>query len=84
MPKQIKLYAYAAVVTFAIVGPTHAQPFEPSYDIPMAAVIASAGQTTGTAGVRPGATPAMQGLLTQVAACSMVAVRHAPQCAALG
>ena len=67
MPKQIKLYAYAAVVTFAIVGPTHARPLEPSYDIPMPPVIASAGQTAGAAGVRPAATPAMEALLTQIA-----------------
>ncbi len=65
MPKQIKLYAYAAVVTFAIVSPTHAQPFEPSYDIPIPPVIASAEQTAGAAG---GATHSMEALLTKIAA----------------
>jgi len=78
MPKQIKLYAYAAVVIFAIVGPSHAQTFEPSYDIPMPSVIASTEQIGDVSGIthrdsgaavfQPSAIRPREALLTEIAA----------------
>jgi hypothetical protein len=77
MPKQIKLYAYAALVTFAIVPPLHAQTSEQSYDIPMPPAIAAAQQVDEASGIsyprfgaaefRPDKTRAMEGLLTKIA-----------------
>ena len=78
MPWQIKLYAYAAVVAFAIVSPSHAQTFEPSYAILMPPVIESTEQIgevsgishtdSGAAEFQPAATPSMEALLTEIAA----------------
>ena len=68
MLKHIKLYAYAAVVTFAIVCPAHAQTFEPSYNIPMPPVIESPAETSGAAEFRPSGTRSMEALLTEIAA----------------
>jgi hypothetical protein len=77
MPKQIKLYAYAAFLTFAIIGPSYAQAFEQSYDIPAPPVIEAAKQNdeiagmtfpaSGAAEFRPDATRSMEALLTEIA-----------------
>jgi len=75
MPKQIKLHAYAAVVTFAIVSTLHAQAFDRSYDIPMQQsagqiddVSGMASAASGAAEFRPSATPSMEALMKEIAA----------------
>jgi hypothetical protein len=77
MPKQIKLYAYAALVTFAIVQPSHAQMLEQAYDIAVSPAIAAAKPSDEASGItypvsaaaefRPNATRSMEALLTEIA-----------------
>ena len=76
MSTKIKLYAYAALVTFAIVQPSHAQKFKQSYDIPMPPAIEAADQGNAVSGIphhasgaaefRSGRTPSMAALLTEI------------------
>ena len=67
MPKKIRLYAYAAFVTFAMIGLSHAQTFERPNDVPMPPVIDSPEQIDKVSpDLQPGPTRATQALLTEI------------------
>ena len=77
MPKQIRLYTYAALATLAMIGLSHAQTFERPNDVPMPPVIESPEPIDKVSGNRdpassgadlqPGAAGPTQALLTEIA-----------------